>query len=524
MSTMALFRILSRIIEIKTDLIKLQNIFKSFGSLVALNGVDIQVNSGEVLALLGENGAGKTSLMKVLAGLIKPDSGVIIINDSEVIFKSPIDAEKFGIGMVHQHFMLTPTLNLIENIAIAKNNALQGTKARSDLRLDVLALMERTGLEVPLGAKIETLSVGEQQRAEILRALMSGSNYLILDEPTANLAPFEVAVLLPQIRLIAKRDNIGVVIITHHLDEVLDVADEIVVLRDGNYVGKASPSKTTTEDLARMMVGHNVKAHQYEMSSNYDETNLVELKEVSAISERKTLALNSVSLSVRRGEIYSIVGVEGNGQAELENLFLGLLKPTAGSIVFENEEISTWNPGKRIKNGIISIPSDRYRCGLVSDLSIAKNLVIDRTSEEPFARRGLLDLGQIENYGDEIVDLMSIKASSARVVASSLSGGHAQRVVLGRALRKGLKLLVACQPTRGLDVGAVKFIWEQIQEFKKFGAGVILITSDLSEALSISDKIGVLYRGKIQHEFERNEYDRILLGRLMGGDVSGAKK
>lgn len=495
----------------------LRGIHKSFKTVRALQGVDFVIRSGEVHALLGENGAGKTTLMKIMSGLTRPDSGTIEIDGNPVEFSSPFDAGKCGIGMVHQHFMLVPTLSLVNNVALAQNRILESKKALKLLRSRIEALLERTGLEVPLDVEIQTLSVGEQQRAEIVRALMTGSQFLVLDEPTANLAPSEVVALLAQIRQITERDGVGVVIITHHLDEALNVADEITVLRDGLSVGSVAASEVVIDDLARMMVGREISRGSHEYIPAISQDCVIELSEVSALSERRTEALNSVNLKAHAGQIYAIVGVEGNGQVELEHIFSGLLRPNSGVVTYMGEQINSWTPRQRLNSGIVSVPSDRYRSGLISDLSIAHNLILDRFHTYPFKSKGLLVNSEIDLHASSVIERMSIKASSSSIRASTLSGGHAQRVVLGRAIRKGIRLMVACQPTRGLDIGAIEFVWSQLRELRQSEVGIVLITSDLEEAMSIADRIGVLYRGKIISEYDRGAFDRGAIGRAMGG-------
>lgn len=495
----------------------LHGIHKSFKTVRALQGIDFIIRSGEVHALLGENGAGKTTLMKIMSGLTRPDSGTIEIDGNTVEFLSPFDAGKCGIGMVHQHFMLVPTLSLVKNVALAQNGILESKKALKLLRLRIEALLDRTGLDVPIDAEIQTLSVGEQQRAEIVRALMTGSQFLVLDEPTANLAPSEVIALLTQIRQIAERDGVGVVIITHHLDEALNVADKITVLRDGLSVGSVTASEVVIDDLARMMVGREISLTSHEYIPRISQECVIELSEVSVLSEKKTEALNSVDLKAYEGQIYAIVGVEGNGQFELEHVFSGILRPISGMVTYCGEQINSWSPRRRLSSGIVSVPSDRYRSGLISDLSIAQNLVLDRFHRYPFTSKGMLVNSEIDLHASSVIEKMSIKASSSSIRASTLSGGHAQRVVLGRVIRKGIRLMVACQPTRGLDIGAIEFVWSQLTELRQSGVGIILITSDLEEAMNIADRIGVLYRGKIISEYDRDSFDRGAIGRAMGG-------
>ena len=497
--------------------IEMTAICKHFGAVTALDTVDFVLRPGEVHALLGENGAGKSTLMRVLAGLLVPDDGVVHVEGERAEIMSPRDAAALGIGMVHQHFMLVPTLTLVENVALAGTSLVSGRPAWLRVRRRLEELQERAGLAVPLDAAVGDLSVGEQQRAEILRALDSGSRFLLLDGPTANLAPSEVAPLLVQLRALATRDRVGVVVITHHLDEAIDVADRVTVLRGGRTVATVTAAETHTDELAAWMIGRDVDLRSAAQREHHPGDVVLRLDGVEARSARGLDALRTVSLAVRSGEVLAVAGVEGNGQAELEEVVCGLRTPTAGTVTLAGIDVAHASVRDRIDLGLGIVPSDRYRHGLVRELPIGHNLVLDRFDRPPFAVKGRLRWSEIARHGRAVIDRLGIKAASPDVPAAALSGGHAQRVVLGRALRDGLRLVVASQPTRGLDVGAMEFVWGQLDRLRAEGVAVLLISSDLEEIGVLADRAVVLHRGRVIAEFDGGSLDRAALGRAMGG-------
>ncbi len=506
----------------------LQGIVKRFDRLTALDGVDFDVRRGEIHGLLGENGAGKTTLMNILFGLVRPDAGTITVDGEPVRLRDPHDAVGRGVGMVHQHFMLVPTLTVAENVLLGERGGLVvGRRKLANVSERLRSCAERYGLEVDPSVPVWKLSVGEQQRAEVLRALYRNARILILDEPTATLTPFEAEQLLPRLRAMAA-EGTAVVFITHHLDEVITHTDRITVLRGGRHVATLRPAETTTRELARMMVGRDVSPFAVGLAiapapgpgttigtaAPSASLEIVGLEAGGAMGDQ---ALRGLDLSVARGEIVAIAGVEGNGQAELEEVLIGLRRPTAGGLLLDGQEITALGPADRLSRGIGVIPSDRYRRGLIRAMSVAENLVLDRIGEDPYGRPFSLSPKAIFANARRQVESFSIRASSPEQPAGSLSGGSAQRIVLARALSRELRLLVAAQPSRGLDVGAMEFVWGELDAQRRAGVGTLLISTDLNEVFALADRCAVMYRGRIVAEWGRSEFDRERFGLAMGG-------
>lgn len=496
--------------------VEMLGIHRSFGEVIALQNVDLSVRPGEIHALLGENGAGKSTLMNILAGLLTADSGVVRIDGERMEFSSPLDAAAAGIGMVHQHFMLVPTLTVAEHLALGdRSRRWLGRAAMGEFSERLRELGRRHGLQVDPSAKIRDLSVGEQQRVEILRALAHGSRFLILDEPTANLAPTEVHGLLDQLRALAQRHGTGIVVITHHLDEAIDVADRISVLRGGRKVAETTPAETHSAELARLMVGRDVDLGPRPHREHVDAVPVLELEGVSIVDEDRTV-LDGIDLEVRPGEIVGVVGVEGNGQLPLEEVISGLRSVSTGRLRIHGIDRTSAGPAAILRSGVGIVASDRYRRGLIRELGIGLNMILDRVGRAPFNGRFGLRFDVIAAHGQEVIDQLRIKASGPDVPAGSLSGGHAQRVVLGRALRDDVDVLVAAQPTRGLDVGAMEFVWGELERRRAAGTAVLLISNDLDEVMALADRCIVLYRGRITGRFVR-PLEREAIGSAMGG-------
>ncbi|MGH2554279.1 MAG: ABC transporter ATP-binding protein [Actinomycetota bacterium] len=518
--------------------VDMQGIVKRFGDVVANDDVHFELRGGEIHALLGENGAGKTTLMNILYGLIPPDEGTIHVRGHPVRIRSSQDAIALGIGMVHQHFMLVPTLTVAENMILGEKGSLSLTKA--DLRVvkdRVDELGGRYGLSVPAGAYVWQLSVGEQQRVEILRALYRNAQILILDEPTATLAPNEVEHVLDKLQAMA-RDGASIVIITHHLDEVMACADRITVLRKGRHVATVLPADTSTGDLARLMVGRDVSLARFvveqaegriqlEESESTRATGgrrkLLEVQGLSAVSDRGTEAIRDVSIEVAEGEIVAIAGVEGNGQSELEEVLCGLRPPVRGTIRLQGSDVTGARPSALLRGGVGFIPSDRYRRGLIRQLSVAENLVLDRIDRRPFGSRFLLRPKAILANANRLIRDFAITVSRPSQPAGKLSGGNTQRVVLARVFTGTPRLLLAAQPTRGLDVGAIEFVWDQLRARRKAGVGILLISTDLEEVMALADRCYVMYKGQLVSGWTRSELDREAVGLAMGG-VLGAEQ
>jgi ABC-type uncharacterized transport system ATPase subunit len=510
-----------------SNIVEMRGIVKRFGEVIANAEVDFDLRHGEIHALLGENGAGKTTLMNILYGLLHPDSGTISIDRHPISLRSPEDAIAFGIGMVHQHFMLVPTLTVVENIILGEKKPLLLRNASlQEIIARLNELGQRYGLSVPATARMWELSVGEQQRVEILRALHRNARILILDEPTASLAPAEIEQLLSKLRAMA-RDGSSIVIITHHLDEVMRWADRITVLRHGTAVATLQPSETDREELARLMVGRNVSlvpvltATSERPPTNggataYGEEVLV-VERLGVVGDRGKSAIRDASFRVRRGEIVAIAGVEGNGQAELEEVLLGLRRANAGTISVLGRDAGRARPLDLLRLGVAFVPSDRFRRGVIRELSVAENLVLDKIDQPPLGGRISLRTKEIIARAAELIRKFSIVVRNPMQKVSTLSGGNAQRVVLARAFSGQVKLVVAAQPTRGLDVGAIEFVWSQLRSHRDDGVGIVLISGDLDEVLALADRCYVLYRGRLVVDLSRTDFDRNRIGLAMGG-------
>ena len=517
--------------------VSMSGIAKRFGTVRALAGVDFELRPGEIHALLGENGAGKTTLMNVLYGMFPPDEGSVALGGREVRFRSPQDAIAARIGMVHQHFMLVPTLTVAENAVLGERGGRllrRRELAAVSARLGELA--ERYGLDVDPQARVWQLSVGEQQRVEVLRALYRDARVLILDEPTATLTPIETERLFPKLRALAA-EGASIVFITHHLWDVIDWADRITVLREGERVGTLRPADSSPEELARMMVGRDVRLMRVVAGDaapvdepptsppKHDSDAAAPTLAVSGLNargDRDTVALHDVSLSVAPGEILAIAGVEGNGQPELEETLAGLRTPEAGTVRLEGRDVTRADPAERMRLGLGLVPSDRYRRGLIRELSVADNLAFDRLGGAPFGSEWRLDRKAVASHAAELIERFSIRVDSPDQLAGTLSGGNAQRLVLARILSRDLRCLIAAQPTRGLDVGAIEFVWEQLAAARDRGVAILLISTDLDEVMSMADRCCVMYRGRLVVDWSRELLDREKVGLAMGGATNGA--
>jgi general nucleoside transport system ATP-binding protein len=510
--------------------VSMTGIVKRFGPVSALAGVDFDLRPGEIHALLGENGAGKTTLMNTLYGIFPPDEGAIALGEREIRFGSPQDAIAEGIGMVHQHFMLVPTLTVAENVVLGERGG-PLLRKRHLLRVSerLADLAERYGLDIDPDARVWQLSVGEQQRVEVLRALYKGARILILDEPTATLTPRETERLFPKLRTLAA-EGAAVVFITHHLEDVISWADRITVLRHGERVGTLRPSESSAADLARMMVGRDVRlmqvvAGERSVSGAKEAkraTPVLRVEGLHAKGDRGTSALSDVTFSVAAGEILAIAGVEGNGQPELEEALYGLRSPEAGVVTLDGGDVTRADPAERLRLGLGLVPSNRYRRGVIRELTVAENLVMDRLGTAPYGSELRVDRREVARQADELIRRFSIQVSGPDQLAGTLSGGNAQRLVLARTLSRELRCLVAAQPTRGLDVGAIEFVWEQLAAARDRGLAILLISTDLDEVMGMADRCCVIYRGRLVAEWPREELDRERVGLAMGGAADRA--
>jgi ABC-type uncharacterized transport system ATPase subunit len=471
----------------------MEHITKRFPGVTANADVSLEVRAGEVHALIGENGAGKSTLMRVLYGMYPADEGRIVVNGEEVKITSPRVAITHGIGMVHQHFVLVDPFTVTENVIL-------GEEGQAVLDMDaahekVASLAKTYGFHVLPSAIVEDLSVGEEQRVEILKALYRGVDLLILDEPTAVLTPLEAKDLFGNLRRL-RDDGKAIVFISHKLDEVLDIADRITVLRRGQIVGETRPAETSKAKLAEMMVGRPVLFRLDKPDVQIGEPVL----EVDGLlGEGK---LNGISLQVRAREILGIAGVEGNGQRELAEALIGLRQPAAGTIRLAGHDIAGWSVAEIRNAGVAYIPEDRQEQGLVLDMTLWENSLLGREDDRPFSgRTGFLFIQKIKDMARKLVSAFDVRARSINVNASTLSGGNQQKLVLARELDTSPKLLVASQPTRGLDVGAIEFVWRQILQQKEEGRGVLLISAELDEIYALSDRILTIYEGRITGEY-----------------------
>jgi ABC-type uncharacterized transport system ATPase subunit len=501
-----------------TDIVlETRNITKAFPGVLANDGVSLQLHRGEILALLGENGAGKSTLMNVVYGLYRADEGEVYIDGERVRLSSPRDAIAHGIGMVHQHFQLVQPMTVTENILLGAEIT-HGRSPFLDLaagRDRVIELSERYGLVVDPDAIIEKLPVGVQQRVEILKALYRNARILILDEPTAVLTPQEIDDLFRVMRDLAAAGH-SIIFITHKLREVLEVAHRIVAMRAGRVVGEATPAGSTQSSLAEMMVGRNVIL-QVPKGPAHPERVVLDVRGLSTHLERSGVALRDVNLQVRAGEILGIAGVQGNGQTELVESITGLRKPLAGSITLNGVRATGWSPRQRCSGGVAYIPEDRHRFGMVAAYSVAENLVLNTYCVAPFSRHGVLDDEAIAAHAEQLVDAYDIRTPDVLTSAGSLSGGNQQKLVVARELGREISLLVASQPTRGVDVGSIEFIHQQIVAQRDRGVAVLLVSAELDEILTLADRIAVLYEGEIIASVDGPTATREQIGLLMAG-------
>ena len=493
--------------------LELKGITKKFGDLVANDSIDLKVNDSEILGILGENGAGKSTLMNIVYGLLSADSGVILIDGQKVDINSPAHALAVGIGMVHQHFMLVPVFTVAENIVLGHEQSQRGVITLTEAKAKIKKICDEFKFEIDPDALIEDLPVGVQQRVEIIRALMYDAKVLILDEPTAVLTPQETDELLNIMRIL-KFKGTSIIFITHKLREVKAVADKITVIRRGKVVGTVDPS-TSKEELASLMVGRNVDL-KVDKSSSSPGATILKIDGLNIYDASGRVIVSNLSIDIKSGEILAIAGVQGNGQSEIARAIMNLEVHVTGSIKIEGSEILGNTVHESIKSGLAFIPESRELDGLIGSFSIAENLILNTHDVEPFANFGQLSKGAIADNASQRVKEFDIRTQSISDSASSLSGGNKQKVVLARELSRNVKVVIASQPTRGLDVGSIEFVHERILAERASGRAILLISTELDEVIALADRIAVIYRGEILGIVEPS-ITREKLGLMMAG-------
>ena len=498
--------------------VELKNITKRFGPVVANKGVNLTIEPGEVHGLLGENGAGKSTLMNVLCGLYEPTEGEIFIDGGLIKFDGPGDAIRAGIGMVHQHFMLVPVFSVAENVVLGVEPV--GRFDHLDLdtaRAEVQRLSKDYGLAVDPDAIIETLPVGVQQRVEIIKVLFRSADVLILDEPTAVLTPQEVDEFFQIVRSLCEAGK-AIVFITHKLNEILEISDRISVIRRGEIVGSGDPKKLTRPELAEMMVGHPVDFDVARAPYAPGDV-ILDVADLTVLRDDGAVAIDNLSLKVRSGEVVGIAGVQGNGQSALIEALAGLRRVVSGSVSFDGEDITHASPRERHRMGIAHVPEDRQRAGLIGNFTVAENMVLDSYYGPPFAKGASIDWGRVHSDAARVAEEYDVRTPSVFADAGHLSGGNQQKLVVARELSRDTRFVIAGQPTRGLDVGSIAFIHAQLMAARDEGDGLLIVSSELDEIMAVSDRILVMFKGRIVAEFDAaaGPVDKGAIGLAMAG-------
>lgn len=502
--------------DMSVETVRMVNITKAFGKIVANENINLKVHKGEVHALLGENGAGKTTLVNMLYGLLKPTSGEIFVRGEKLeTFRPDVAIEK-GIGMVHQHFMLVQPFTVVENIMLGMEKTKgPGILNREQAKKDVIALSEKYGLYVEPDAKIEDITVGMQQRVEILKALYRGADILILDEPTAVLTPQEIEELVSIIDSLTKQGK-SIIIITHKLKEIKKMADYCTIIRRGKYIDTVKVSDVSESDLASKMVGREV-SFEVEKEDKVAGETVLKIENLVVKDSRGIDAVKGLSLEVRKGEILGVAGIDGNGQSQLIEGITGLSKVESGHVYLNNKDITNKKPREIIESGIATIPEDRQKRGLVLDFSVSENMILENYGKAPFSKKGVLDYKRIKEYTKGLIERFDIRPDNEDILASSLSGGNQQKVIIAREVTNNPDVLIAAQPTRGLDVGAIEFVHKSLVEQRDNDKAVLLISFELDEVINVSDRIAVLYDGQIVDILNANETDENEIGLMMAG-------
>jgi simple sugar transport system ATP-binding protein len=496
--------------------LELRGITKRFPGVVANDNVNLALNTGEVLSLIGENGAGKSTLMSVLYGMYKPDEGQIVIDGTELMFASPADAIAAGIGMVHQHFMLVPVFTVAENVVLG----VEPTGALGKLNIDearrmVREISDKYNLDLDPDAVIEDLPVGVQQRVEIVKVLLRDAKVVVFDEPTAVLTPSEIIEFFEIVKTLVSAGR-GVVFITHKLKEALNIADRIAVLRRGKVVGEVDPKTATESQIAEMMVGRPVQLTVDKNSAKAGEV-VLKVTDLTVLDADGRTHVENVSFEVHAGEIVGIAGVQGNGQTELVEALTGLRKATSGVIALDGKDLTHSNPRERHQMGMAHIPEDRQRQGLVGGLSVAENLVLTRYHDDQFSHGVIVDWEAADAIAETLITEYDIRTPNKETGVGTLSGGNQQKVIVARELSRDLRLTIAAQPTRGVDVGSIEYIHSRIVKERDAGTAVLIVSTELEEVMSLSDRLLVMYRGKVVAELDPKKVTPMEVGLYMAG-------
>jgi general nucleoside transport system ATP-binding protein len=502
-------------IEARQPMVRMSSITKYFLDVTANDKVDFSLYPGEICSLLGENGAGKTTLMNVLFGYYACDEGEIFIKGERADLSSPKDAIARGVGMIHQHFALVPIQTVLENIIIGTDSGKTIFLDLKTARRKLLELEQRFGLEIDPDAHVWTLSVGEQQKVEILKALYRNVDILIMDEPTAVLAPAETDDLFSTLKTLVSEGR-SVVFISHKLHEVMDISDRIVVLRGGRVVAERHTAETSTRELANLMVGRDLLE---DTTKNQLEPGrpVLEIKQLDVLNDMKLPAIKNLNLVVRQNEILGMAGISGNGQRELSEVLFGMRNPARGAIKINNTPLKFGNPSSAIKLNMARIPEDRMDTGLLMDLSVEENIILEDHASAEFQAYGVMKSKRIHQYADKLIGDYSIATAGRDAITKRLSGGNLQKVMLARELAGNPAVVIAAQPTRGLDVGAMEYIHQRLLQERERGVGILLISEDLDEIFSLSDRIAVIYEGKIMGEVVAKTASREQIGLWMAG-------
>lgn len=501
------------------NVIEMRDVTKTFGTFTANDHINLQVRKGEIHALLGENGAGKSTLMNMLSGLLEPTEGEILINGHPEAISSPSRASELGIGMVHQHFMLVDAFTVAENIILGNETTKGITLDIKKAEKEILALSEQYGLSVTPDAKIADISVGQQQRVEILKTLYRGADIIIFDEPTAVLTPAEIDELMAILKTLVKEGK-SIILITHKLDEIRAVADRVTVIRRGKSIETTEVLGKSNKELAEMMVGHSVSFVTEKVPASPKDV-ILDIQDLIVNESRGAQAVKGLNLQVRAGEVVGIAGIDGNGQSELIQAITGLRKVESGKITINGIDATNFHPRKITEMGVSHVPENRHKDGLVLDMSVAENIALQSYYQPPLSKFGMLNYPKINQHARELMTEFDVRGTSELIPVKSLSGGNQQKAIIAREIDRDPKLLIVSQPTRGLDVGAIEYIHSRLIQARTEGRAVLVVSFELDEILNVSDRIAVIHDGKIQGVVSPDQTNKQALGVLMvGGETN----